>query len=103
MSLTTGRQLLAARRILGWTRADVVGRLDGKPGSHPNTLKYWEGALVIPDRAPAAVGNYRRTLEAAGIRFVSNPPGVAVEKASTSLGSFTGRLAIGHGMEECAA
>lgn len=81
-SLCSGRQIRAARAMLGWTRAELANAA----GVHPNAVAYWERAPQIPGTLPsgrqswhetAVVARIRKSLESAGIGFISTPaPGV---------------------------
>lgn len=83
-ALCSGRQIRAARAMLGWTRADLAKAA----GVHVNAVAYWERAPRIPALLPSGrqnlhetegVSRLRKALEACGIRFITVPaPGIAL-------------------------
>ena len=70
---TTGRQIKAARALLGWD-APTLGRACGL---HRNAVSRWETRDRIPPCEPVACRLMREALGKAGIEVFSDPlPGV---------------------------
>lgn len=80
--IVNGRQLKAARELLGWTQRDLAARVHPKTGGHPGSCKYWERFPEIPTglSEPIAVRNYRRAFEAEGVHFTSEGGGFGVQR-----------------------
>jgi hypothetical protein len=78
MQITTGRQIKAARALIGMDQPTL-----GKAaGLHRNAVGYWEGKNTIPRREPVGVRRIREALTAAGVTIYSAPaPGVALVQA----------------------
>lgn len=74
----TGRQIKAARALLGWRRIDLAVAA----GLHRNAVAYWEGQPRMPRREPFACQKMRAALLSAGVVTVSTPaPGVCLLSA----------------------
>jgi DNA-binding transcriptional regulator YiaG len=70
--IATGRQLRAARVLLGWTRVDLARA----SGVHANSVAYWEATANIPTgpyHEPIACRRMRAALLAAGVRTKVSP------------------------------
>ena len=63
---TTGRQIAAARTLLGWTQA----RLAQESGVSPASAQRAERAPGIPQMQTGSLFALVRALEAAGIQFI---------------------------------
>ena len=84
----TGRQIRAARALLGWTRADLAEAA----GLHPNSVAYWENAAEIPTRPsqePHACRLIRKALRAAGLQISKAPPTAATPCRKTNKDTST--------------
>jgi hypothetical protein len=62
----TGRQIAAARTLLGWTQA----RLAAESGLSPASVQRAEGSSGIPKMQASSLFALVRTLEQAGIQFI---------------------------------
>jgi ribosome-binding protein aMBF1 (putative translation factor) len=63
---TTGRQIAAARTLLGWTQA----RLSQESGVSPASVQRAERATGIPQMQTGSLFAMVRALEQAGIQFI---------------------------------
>jgi DNA-binding XRE family transcriptional regulator len=63
---TTGRQIAAARTLLGWTQA----RLGQESGVSPASVQRAERAAGVPRMQTSSLFAMVRALEAAGIQFI---------------------------------
>lgn len=71
--IRTGRQIKAARAMLGLRRADLARAAQ----LHPNAVKYWEAREIPPGRPPHAVEHIERALLSLGVSAFAEPaPGV---------------------------
>lgn len=70
-ALRTGKQIKAARALLGFSQVDLAERA----GVHANSVKYWEAREAVPDDGGAAM--IREALKRAGVVFV--PGGATLE------------------------
>lgn len=70
-----GRQIRAARALVGWSQDDLAKAA----GLHPNSVKHWEGREAI--QGGHAVDAMRAALEGQGVRFVDGGA-VLVEDAA---------------------
>lgn len=71
--IRTGKQIRAARALLGLRREDLARHA----GLHPNAVKYWEAREVPPGRPPHAIERITWALEAMGAETFTEPrPGV---------------------------
>jgi hypothetical protein len=88
--IAIGRQIAAARALLGWTQADLARAA----GLHRNAVAYWEAAAAIPTgqgAVPAGVRWMREAMERAGVEFSIRPsPGVRLCTAPNSVGPESG-------------
>lgn len=78
-ALVSGRQLKAARALIGWKREELATAA----GLHPNAVSYWERKASIPRgryaREPYACRKMREALENAGLILTAIPaPGVSL-------------------------
>ena len=72
--MITGEQIKAARKLLGWTRAELAVRAFGV-SSH--TIEGAERARARITPTDAQIASIRRALEAAGVEFTTgDEPGV---------------------------
>lgn len=81
--IAIGRQLRAARALLGWSRA----KLARAAGVHPNTVAWWESMSEIPTapfKEPVACRSMRQALLGAGVRTVTSPR-IGVELCETPI------------------
>jgi len=62
--LKTGKQIKAARALLGVSQVQLARRA----GVHANSVKYWEARDAVPDDGGAAM--IRETLEGQGVEFI---------------------------------
>jgi ribosome-binding protein aMBF1 (putative translation factor) len=69
----SGNQVRAARELLGWSRYTLAGKC--KPGE--TTIRYFENGTRRP---PFNVLAIRRALEAAGVEFTDEHPGVRLRQ-----------------------
>lgn len=70
-STPTGRQIAAARELLGMTRADLAA----VAGVHRNTIITWESGERLPRKE--TYGRVRKALDERGIEFLNGgEPGV---------------------------
>jgi transcriptional regulator with XRE-family HTH domain len=77
-STPTGRQIAAARELLGMTRADLAS----VAGVHRNTIITWESGERLPRRETYA--RVLRALEARGVEFLNGrQPGVRLNPDKT--------------------
>ena len=67
----TGGQIRAARGFLQWTAAELAER--SKIGL--STVRRAEDATGVPPLTPANIDAMRRTLEAAGVKFIEQNGG----------------------------
>ena len=70
--IATGRQIAAARALLGWSQKDLADAA----GLHANAVGYWEAHDAIPYgcyRAPVACQRIQEALLKAGILTVAKP------------------------------
>ena len=65
----TGRQIRAARALLGWTRAERVVA----DGLHQNAVARRDNMAEIPTRKPFACQQIRKALRAAGLQLSTRP------------------------------
>ncbi|WP_237482986.1 hypothetical protein [Lichenibacterium dinghuense] len=72
--MVTGRQIRAARELLGWDRADL-SRQAFLPLSVIEVIEYQESASMLLDGQMLAL---RRTCERAGIEFAADGPRLKV-------------------------
>lgn len=73
--IRTGRQIRAARAMLGMRRADLARAA----GLHSNAVKYWEAREVPSGRPPHAVEHIERALLSLGVSAFADPaPGVSL-------------------------
>lgn len=72
--ISTGRQIAAARALLGWSQ----GELAQAAGLHVNAVAYWERHGAIPTyRTPVGCERIRDALRDAGVEtFLEPAPGV---------------------------
>jgi transcriptional regulator with XRE-family HTH domain len=72
--IATGRQIAAARALLGWSQEDLADAA----GLHVNSVAYWERHEAIPSyRAPVACERIANALLDAGAEtFLKPSPGV---------------------------
>ena len=72
--IATGRQIAAARALLGWSQDELADA----SGLHVNSIAYWERHVAIPTyRAPVACERIAGALRDAGVETFLNPaPGV---------------------------
>lgn len=98
--IATGRQIRAARALLGWTRADLARAAS----VHVNSVAYWEDAANIPTGAyqvPVACRRMRKALLKSGVRtFVSPRIGVELCENDNLDSSARGRARPRHGVKE---
>ena len=94
----TGRQIRAARALLGWTRADLAEAA----GLHPNSVAYWENTTEIPTRPsqePHACRLIRKALRAVGLQIAKVAPIAATPCRKTNKDTSThGRARARHGV-----
>jgi transcriptional regulator with XRE-family HTH domain len=76
--IATGRQIAAARALLGWSQ----DKLAEASKLHPNSIGYWEAHDEIETgkwRVPVAIERIRAALLNAGVETFLNPsPGVRI-------------------------
>ena len=68
----SGRQIAAARVLLGWTQQDLADASH----LHRRSIQYWEKEEVIPYgpyREPIAVRSIRKALAEAGVQVFTRP------------------------------
>lgn len=74
--ITTGRQIAAARALLGWSQDELADAA----AMHVNSVAYWERRGVIATdyyKAPVACRQIRQALLKAGVETFMDPsPGV---------------------------
>ena len=71
--ISTGKQIRAARAMLGLRREDLAGAA----GLHSNAVKYWEARDVPPGQPPYAIDRIERALTILGVIAFADPyPGV---------------------------
>ena len=74
----TGAQLQTARKLLGWTAEEMADRCEMSVGGIRRLLSFPKGPLrARPETAARIV----RRLDAAGIEFTDDEPGVKLRKA----------------------
>ena len=72
----TAEQIRAARALLGWPAA----RLAREARMSPTTLANCERGSGIPRAQTETLRRIRETLEAAGVEFLGNGPGVRLRR-----------------------
>jgi transcriptional regulator with XRE-family HTH domain len=81
--ITTGRQIAAARALLGWSQKDLADA----SGLHTNAVAYWEGHDEIPHkgfRIPVACRRIQQAfLDAGVVTFIKPAAGVRFGGKST--------------------
>jgi ribosome-binding protein aMBF1 (putative translation factor) len=74
--ISTGRQISAARALIGWSQDDLASAC----ALNRNSIVWWERKPVIPTgkyRVPHAVERIEKALAMVGVRIVTRPaPGV---------------------------
>lgn len=93
--IVTGKQIRAARALIGWTRGDLAQAA----GLHRNAVAYWEGKDKIPTgrhQEPVACQHIRAALLAAGVDMVTSPNAGVVLCARTNYGTPTRPPARAH-------
>lgn len=68
----SGRQIAAARVLLGWTQQDLADASH----LHRRSIQYWEREEAIPHgrhREPIAVRQIRKALFDAGVEVITRP------------------------------
>ena len=71
--ISTGKQIRAARAMLGLRREDLAKAA----GLHSNAVKYWEARDVPPGQQPYAIDRIERALTILGVIAFADPhPGV---------------------------
>jgi len=74
--ITTGRQIAAARALLGWSQDELADAA----AMHVNSVAYWERHAIIATeyyKVPVACRRIRKALFTAGVEtFVDPSPGV---------------------------
>lgn len=74
--ITTGRQIAAARALLGWSQDELADAA----AMHVNSVAYWERHSIIATdyyKVPVACRRIREALLTAGVEtFVDPSPGV---------------------------
>ncbi|MBS0270091.1 MAG: helix-turn-helix domain-containing protein [Proteobacteria bacterium] len=81
--MATGRQIAAARALLGWSQDELADA----SGLHVNSIAYWERHAAIPTyRAPLACERIGDALREAGVETFLNPaPGVRFAEPTARL------------------
>lgn len=96
--LLTGRQITAARALLGWTQQ----KLADAAGLHPNAVGYWEGKAIIPTgslRVPVACARIEKALLNGGVIAFGRPaPGVRICERATIKTHKRARARARHGV-----
>ena len=64
--IADGKQIRAARALLGWSQSVVAERA----GVHVNSVKYWERRGASVQREETGLKAIREALEGQGIEFV---------------------------------
>lgn len=98
MSIVTGRQIRAARALIGWSR----GQLATASGLHANSVGYWEGMTDIPTGAsePHACRCIREALKATDVEVFVNPaPGVRLCNTANFSAPEPARAHAPHGVQ----
>jgi hypothetical protein len=76
--ISTGRQIAAARALLGWTQRDLADAA----GLHVNAVSYWEAHEEIPHKGysvPVACRRMQQALLNAGVMaFIKPTAGVRI-------------------------
>lgn len=72
--MLTGRQIRAARAMLGWTATELAERA----GTTRNTVQRLEQEDGIPQSRSKTLFDLRKALENAGIEFLENSASVGV-------------------------
>ena len=69
-AIVMGRQIKAARALLGWSREQLAQAAD----LHENSVSYWEEATVIRTgrHEPHACARIRHAFQQAGIEFIGH-------------------------------
>jgi DNA-binding XRE family transcriptional regulator len=76
MQITTGRQIAAARALIGWDQTELAKAA----GLNRNSVTYWE-TRTVPKCEPGAVRKIREALARNGVQVFSMPrPGVALAR-----------------------
>ena len=83
--MITGDQIRAARKLLGWPRAELAVRAFGRESSHTIESAERRRARIAPTDAQLA--SIRRALEAAGVEFTNgDEPGVKLRATKARKG-----------------
>ncbi|MBS0251605.1 MAG: helix-turn-helix transcriptional regulator [Proteobacteria bacterium] len=86
--ITTGRQIAAARALLGWSQDELADAA----AMHVNSVAYWERHSSIPTdhyKAPIACRRIREALFKAGVEtFVDPSPGVRLSARNPAKSSL---------------
>jgi transcriptional regulator with XRE-family HTH domain len=83
--IASGRQITAARALMGWTRDDLGART----GLHPKTVAYWE-RMTRQALSGLAIDKIRNVFREHGVEFIGGD-GFGVRKKSAAADpSFSG-------------